>query len=57
MQHGAHCYLGGKNPDVYMGDDVYCTIETFENFPIFLHAKGYACGLSGKWNLEDSLRS
>jgi arylsulfatase A-like enzyme len=54
-QHGVHCFLGGEKPDAQMGTDAYCTIEEFENLPSALHRKGYACGLSGKWHLGDSL--
>ena len=54
-QHGVHCFLGGEKPDAQMGADAYCTIEEFENLPAILHREGYACGLSGKWHLGDSL--
>ena len=54
-QHGVHCFLGGEKPDSQMGHDAYCTIEEFENLPAALYAEGYACGLSGKWHLGDSL--
>ena len=56
-QHGVHCYLGGEKPDAQMGAAAYCTIEEFETLPAALHRKGYACGLSGKWHLGDSLNS
>lgn len=41
-QHEVHCYLRGEKSDAQMGDDAYCTIETFENLLTTLHAKGYA---------------
>lgn len=54
-QHGVHSWLGGEEPDSQMGPDAYCTIEEFANLPRILSDAGYACGLSGKWHLGDSL--
>ena len=55
-QHGVHCWLGTEKPDAQMGPDAYCTIQEFSNLPRMLSESGYACGLSGKWHLGDSLR-
>lgn len=54
-QHGVHCYLGGERPDAQMGPDAYDTIREFASWPQIMADAGYACGLSGKWHLGDSL--
>ena len=54
-QHGVHCYLGGEKPDAQIGPQAYCTIEEFATLPQIMSNAGYACGLSGKWHLGDSL--
>lgn len=54
-QHGVHSYLGGEQPDAQLGPHAYCTIGEFTTLPRLMAAAGYACGLSGKWHLGDSL--
>lgn len=54
-QHGVHNWLGGEKPDAQIGPEAYCTIEEFAALPQILADEGYACGLSGKWHLGDSL--
>lgn len=48
-QHGVHCFLTGGPPQVGAGS--YCTIREFPSLPRMLKARGYACGLVGKWHL------
>lgn len=48
-QHGVHCFLTGGVPQV--GPGSYCTIKEFPSLPKMLKARGYACGLVGKWHL------
>ncbi len=55
-QHGVHNWLGSEKPDAQMGPDAYCTIEEFVTLPQILANEGYACGMSGKWHLGDSMR-
>jgi arylsulfatase A-like enzyme len=55
-QHGVHSYLGGEKPDAQLGPHAYCTIREFTTLPRLMAEAGYACGLSGKWHLGDSLR-
>ena len=54
-QHGVHSYLGGEQPDAQLGPHAYCTIGEFTTLPRLMADAGYACGLSGKWHLGDSL--
>ena len=54
-QHGVHSYLGGEQPDAQLGPHAYCTIREFTTLPRLMAGEGYACGLSGKWHLGDSL--
>ncbi|HJN16919.1 MAG TPA: sulfatase-like hydrolase/transferase, partial [Armatimonadota bacterium] len=54
-QHGVHNWLGGEKPDAQVGPEAYCTISEFATLPRVLADEGYACGLSGKWHLGDSL--
>ena len=54
-QHGVHNWLGGEQPDAQVGPHAYCTIREFAALPQILADEGYACGLSGKWHLGDSL--
>lgn len=48
-QHGVHCFLTAGPPQV--GDGAYCTIREFPSLPKMLKARGYACGMIGKWHL------
>jgi arylsulfatase A-like enzyme len=52
-QHGVHCYLSRGFPQ--MGEGAYCTISEFATLPRTLKARGYACGLVGKWHLGANL--
>ena len=55
-RHGVHNWLGTEKPDAQMGPDAYCTIGEFAALPRILADEGYACGMSGKWHLGDSMR-
>ncbi|MBS0211246.1 MAG: sulfatase-like hydrolase/transferase [Planctomycetes bacterium] len=52
-QHGVHCFLGLEGTQ--MGPKAYCTIGEFGSLPKMLAARGYRCGLSGKWHLGANL--
>jgi arylsulfatase A-like enzyme len=52
-QHGVHCFLGRGFPQ--MGEGAYCVISEFATLPRTLKARGYSCGMVGKWHLGANL--
>jgi arylsulfatase A-like enzyme len=52
-QHGVHCFLRAN--EAQMGPQAYCTIGEFRSLPKIFAARGYTCGLVGKWHLGANL--
>ncbi len=52
-QHGVHSYLGAGPPQT--GPGSYCVIKEFTSLGDVFKARGYACGLTGKWHLGNNL--
>jgi len=53
--HGIHDWLRGGNMDS-AGDRAIQYLHGMTGYTDLLAARGYVCGLSGKWHLGDSLR-
>jgi arylsulfatase A-like enzyme len=52
-QHGVHSFLRAGPPQ--MGEGSHCVISDHPTLPRILKARGYACGLVGKWHLGGNL--
>lgn len=52
--HGVHCFLGTQGRQ--MGPTARNTLQDIRTLPEILAARGYECGLIGKWHLGDNIR-
>jgi len=52
--HGVHCFLGTQG--LQMGPVARNAMQELRTLPEVLAARGYECGLIGKWHLGDNLR-
>ncbi|HEX4129235.1 MAG TPA: sulfatase-like hydrolase/transferase [Pirellulales bacterium] len=52
-QHGVHCFL--RAGEWQTGPEARCTIAEFPNLSKILAARGYHCGLVGKWHLGGNM--